>query len=302
MKVNVYHDGSHFIANLGGGVGKPASKHSSKVEDPVYDKFIEYYGEAIYKKINKKERLEYIQWCFIEDAEDLINDVPSEEELEAYYKRYVSALHKRRLRFRRKAYLNEWTWWTTFTYDDKKLTQDEFEHSIRCKLSDLCSHFGWLAMIRWEEGELNSRTHLHALLYVPEGTMPGEMFLDHQYSYKRRRQEYFTNNTYFAERFGKTVWEKIEDLKNCKSIINYMLKYIEKNDGKIIYSRGIPDHLEAELDIDRYASSVYEHDYSLKAVLFSSLFQSTQEIKDRLLQAFDFDALDLGDTAQAVPI
>lgn len=304
-KVNVYHDGTQFIAVLDAPENlKKSSKKISvldEIPEEMYEKFKMFFSEAQYKRITRKKQIEYIYDRFIESNEELF-DIPNEEILWHMYKRYVSCLHSRKKRFFRKAYLNPWNWWTTFTYDSKKLTADEFEHQIRTKLSDLSSHRGWRYMLRWEEGELNERRHLHAVLYVPEGAMVGEMFTDSHRSYKRGNKiEFFTNNTYFAERFGISQWEKIDTLSDNKSILQYMLKYMEKDDGKIIYSRGIPDSIEAVIDVESDVITSYSEFFTTKAVIASNLFKTLQEAKNSLLKAFDLSCY-APVKAEAVPI
>lgn len=301
LKVKIYHDGSQYIANLSIGSSFNAS-YGPREQDPVYEQFKKFYGEATYKSVTKEGKMEYIQNRFIDVCSDIF-DIPSFEEIEIMWKKYAHCLHLRNKRFKRKAFLNAWSWWTTFTYSDKKMTADEFEHQIRTKLSDLSSHKGWYYMLRWEEGELYERKHLHALIYVPEGAMVGEMYLDSYYSKKSRKTVTFTNNTYFAERFGTSYWVKLDDGKADKSILTYMLKYMAKNDGKIIYSRGIPEFLEGEIEYDTDIAATFWQGFALKGVVYSELFQKASEWLKKLVGAFVTDVHINGEVnAQAVPI
>lgn len=288
LKVKIYNDGSQYIANISMGAPFKAN-YGPKEKDPVYEQFKKYYGEAQLKSCRRDKKMEYIQERFIDDANDIINDVPSFEEIEKMWRRHAHALHLRSKRFIRKASLFPWTWWTTFTYSDKKITADEFEHQLRAKLSDLSSHKGWRFMLRWEEGELYERKHLHAIIYVPEGAMVGEMYLDSHYSKKGGKREIFTNNTYFAKRFGTSYWVKLDDGKVDKSILAYMLKYMSKNDGKIIYSRGIPDYVEGEIDYDTDVAATFWQGFSFKGVLYQKLFQKASEAAESLRNAFNLD-------------
>ena len=294
QKVKIVHDGSHYIAslpNLGDEIlARMDKKRGIKIVDPCYEQFKVFYGEAIEKKITKKKVLEYIQGCFIDVCEDIL-ELPDNETLEDYYKRYVTALHKRMQRYHRKAYLNEWNYFVTFTYDDKKMSANEFKRQITTKLSDLSSHHGWRYMMRWEEGELGERTHLHAVVYVPKGKMVGELFTDSHYSYKRRKREIFTNNTYFNSRFGTSDWKSLDNLRNCKSLVNYLTKYMAKDDGKIIYSRGIPDSLEAEVDLDESGLVEFLSHCRFKVVIDPFIFGRHQERTGALRTAFDIDSL-----------
>lgn len=287
-KVKIYHDGSQFVATVFAPALGPAH-YGPREKNLVYEKFKKYYAEAAYKRITEIGKKEYIQGRFVDSAEDICEDIPSFEEIEKMWKQYAHCLHLRNKRFKRKAYLNGWSWWTTFTYSDDKITADEFEHQIRTKLSDLSSHKGWRYMLRWEEGELYERKHLHAILYVPEGAMIGEMFTDSHYSHKKRKTVTFTNNTYFASRFGTSYWVELKDGKVSKQMLNYMLKYMSKNDGKIIYSRGIPDELEAVIDLEEDSCAPFYDGFASKCTLFSKLFLTSVEHAKMLSEAFDLE-------------
>ena len=290
QRVKIKHDGSNYIACITYPAGKKKVSHGPKLVDAEYEQFKHFYGEALEKKITVKGIIEYIQERFVEIVEDVF-DIPMPEIIEEYIKRYKTAVHKRLERCRRKAFLNEWNWFTTFTYDDKKMSRAEFERQIRTKLSDLSSHAGWNYMYRWEEGEIGGRKHIHAFLYVPEGKMVGELYQDRQFSKKRNKWDIFTNNTYFQERFGKSEWKDLSKFKNRKSFINYFTKYIIKNDGKLVYSRGIPDMIDAVIDTKEDVVVTYEKydgEY-VYAVLNPYIFSTYQARTAALKRSVELD-------------
>lgn len=290
QKVKIIHDGNHYVTSLQNFFSAGGGRKGPKKVDSVYEQFKIFYGEAVKKRITKKKIVEYIQGKFIDVCEDPL-DIPNLDDLYDYYLRYVSTLHKRMLRYRRKAYLNDWNYFVTFTYSDEKMSRKEFEIKIISKLRDLSSHSGWNYMMRWEDGELGERKHLHAFLYVPEGKMIGELYEDSHYSSKRRRMEYFTNNTYFNERFGISEWKELKSLRNCKSLINYLAKYMAKDDGKIIYSRGIPDYIEAEIDMENDIVLTYETKYAVLAIVNEFMFGTAEDFKEALADSFDIAQL-----------
>ncbi len=273
----VYHDGYHYIANLTQPIRLKEPARGTRFQNPIFDKFKEFYAEAREKKISKRGMYEYITERYIDTHEDIINDIPTVDELEDMNKRWQNNLHKRKVRFFRKAFLHEWNWFTTFTYDSDKINEDDFTKQIRTKLSDLSSHKGWDYMMVWERGKKNERKHLHAFLHVPEGTMPGFLFTDRHYSTSRHKWEFFTNNSYFAERFGTTEWKALGDMKNHKSLLNYMLKYIFKTEERIIYSRGIPGEIEIDIDIDQDISGYYQKGGVMKGLVDITFFMKDEE-------------------------
>ena len=46
-------------------------------------------------------------------------------------------------------------------------------------------------------------------------------------------------NSFFAKRFGRNDFEKIEDKNRLGDALAYIMKYIEKSGEKIVYSRGL---------------------------------------------------------------
>lgn len=292
-KVKITHDGNHYIATLPNERNFAMARMShgnASYADPTYEQFKIFFCEAVKKQITKKKVLEYIQDCFVDVCENIF-DIPDSDELMTYYKRYVAALHKRRTRYLRKAYLNDWNYFVTFTYSDAKMSKDEFKRQIVTKLSDLSSHSGWRYMMRWEEGEIGDRVHLHAFLYVPEGKMIGELYQTSHFSTKRRKMEYYTDNTYFNSRFGISEWKKLDNLKNCKGLVNYLAKYMAKDDGKIIYSRGIVDCLEAEIDLEKDILFTYEANNCIKAIVDRFIFANSQLRSGAVRTAFDLDTV-----------
>ena len=277
QRVKIKHDGSNYIACIAYPEGKKKVSHGPKLTDFQYEQFKLFYGEIAERRITLMAIVEYVQERFFEVVDDIF-DIPLVEQIEEWIKRYKTAVHKRLERCRRKAYLNDWNYFATFTYDDDKISESEFERQITTKLSDLSSHSGWNYMYRWEDGEKGGRKHMHAFLYIPEGKMVGKFYSDSHYSTKRKKWDHFTNNTYFNERFGVSEWKDLSSLKNRKQLINYFTKYIIKNDGKLVYSRGIPDMIDAVIDTNEDVIATYEkHDGEyIYAVLNPYIFSTYQ--------------------------
>ena len=54
----------------------------------------------------------------------------------------------------------------------------------------------------FEYGEANGSIHFHALIYIPENEMIGELVEKREYSKKRGEVGTWYGNTYFDENFG----------------------------------------------------------------------------------------------------
>ena len=116
------------------------------------------------------------------------------------------------------------------------------------------------------------------MMYIPEGEMIGDLFTDYHWNGKKR--EYFTNNTYFNERFGDadfkpiTVYDKMNG-----SVSNYLVKYIIKNDGHIYYSRGLFTEKEMEIDLEDDVFLTYTEYGHIKVILGEHVFLTSDELK-----------------------
>ena len=159
------------------------------------------------------------------------------------------AVVERRKRFIRKAYLNEFDYFVTFTYAGGKHTEESFKKKLKNCLSHYANRFGWKYMGVWERGGDNNRLHFHALLKVPEGTMPGELVEIEDFSVKKHRRKKSVQNTYFNEKFGRTEFSKvIHHPRAYISAVEYILKYVSKTGERLVYSRGLPMYLISDIN------------------------------------------------------
>lgn len=138
---------------------------------------------------------------------------PNEKATEYYIDRKLMdkyrALVERRKRFMRKAYLNNFDYFATFTYADEKHTEDSFKKRLLKTLQNYANRSGWKYMGVWERGGETNRLHFHALLKAPEGTMPGELIEVTDFNIKTHRQKKTVQNTFFNKKFGRSDFEKI---------------------------------------------------------------------------------------------
>ena len=247
MWYKVHHDGSHYVAKK---VEKAvATSKQPRLRSALSD--FEKDFREVYKYVTMlglRRRTELKRFIIDQLAADWRFLPTFEEKIEREIDRELLNLYNRKKRFRRKAYLNEWNYFVTFTYDSKKMTEDEFKTRFRRCLSHLHSRRGWRYMGVWERGERGNRLHFHALMYIPEGEMVGVLFDDEYYDKKSHSRKVAHRNTFFDLRFGRSDFKRItpQELKHG-TVMNYLLKYLQKSGEKIVYSRGIPSEHELPL-------------------------------------------------------
>ena len=233
-QAKVYNDGSHYIAipqaNQVWKRKKKVSKKSSK-ELKQKQSFEKVYDEN--KGKSKKEKIENIN-------KELKKQFESEEQLQNFVnenlERKKRNLIERRKRLYRKAYLQVWSYFCTFTYDDNKLNEEEFKKKLANCFKKLSYRKGWKYIGVWERSPVNNRLHFHGIFYTP--TTIGEFIEKRDYSTKNHKMQTTYQNTYFLDRFGRNDFEEITQ-QNLSKSIGYITKYIEKSRQRIGYR--LPD-------------------------------------------------------------
>ena len=169
--------------------------------------------------------------------------------IDEHIERKEHNLYARLKRFRRKAYLNKWSHFVTLTYDDELHDEESFKMKLRKCLANFHCRRGWKYMGVFERAPETKRLHFHALMYIPDGEMPGKMEERKDYSIKQKRIQKTLSNTFFAKRFGRNDFEPVNlsDIKHGNTL-GYILKYIGKTGEYINYSRGIPTEICKELN------------------------------------------------------
>lgn len=77
--------------------------------------------------------------------------------------------------------------------------------------------------------------------------MPGYFIQKEDYSFKRHRRQITNQNTYFLENYGRNDFEKIEDNSRVGDALAYIMKYMEKSEEKIVYSKGMPQYFISDI-------------------------------------------------------
>lgn len=198
------------------------------------------------KDMNKKARRSFLckgmrpYFKRVQDADAYVDS-----KLEAKHKSLIA----RKTRFIRKAYMNKFNYFVTFTYDNERHTEESFRKKLSMCFSTFQKRKGWRYMGVWERAPKTNRLHFHGLFYIPDGTLPGEMVERKDYNLNTHKMQLTMQNTYFNSRFGRNDFERIDDhLVKMGNAMAYILKYIEKSHEKIVYSRGLPVYVISDID------------------------------------------------------
>ena len=175
------------------------------------------------------------------------NSEDAAEYVDSNTRRKYRNLTARRIRCARKANLQEFNYFVTFTYDGKLHTEESFVKKLKCCLGHFCTRKGWRYIGVWERSPEKKRLHFHGLFYIPEGTMPGFMFEKEDYNLNTRKMQVTVQNTYFNEKFGRSDFEAINDKNGLYDAMAYIMKYIEKTGQRIVYSKGLPQFFISDI-------------------------------------------------------
>ena len=131
----------------------------------------------------------------------------------------------------------------------------------------------------FEYGETNGSIHFHALIYVPEGEMIGEIVEKSEYSKKRGERYTRYANTFFDKYFGISDFQEVNPvLMKRGGTSRYLVKYITKTGEKIVYSRGLPSEICKELGDTDVVGTYF--DFVVKYVFWDDVLDWEKNIKD----------------------
>lgn len=241
----IYFDGSHYIAvpkeNFPSRKGrKIVNKTTNQTETPK-ERFETSYQES--QALPKRERKKYI-------AEKLQDIFVTEQETAAFVEHNIERKKinaaKRRIRLMRKVYLQKWNFFTTFTYDSTKHTEETFKKTLRNTLKHLVNRKGWKYIGVWERSS-SERLHFHGIFYIPENAMTGELKQVRDYSTKQRRMQTTYQNTRFLRQFGRNDFEELNTKSDIMLSVRYLLKYIEKSGEKLVYGGDLPTYFISDV-------------------------------------------------------
>ncbi len=204
--------------------------------------FDELYEET--KNMAKTERRTFI---FNKLRPFFDNDYKAKVFMEENLDRKKRNLITRRVRMTRKANLQEFNYFCTFTYDSSKHTEETFKKKLKNCLALFANRKGWKYMGVWERSPKKQRLHFHGIFYVPEGTMPGVICTRKDYNFNKRQMVETYTSSYFEERFGRNDFEPLEDKALKGYALGYIMKYMEKTGEKIVYSKRLPQYFISDI-------------------------------------------------------
>lgn len=234
---------------------------------------------SAYKQGLKDNKLDKSMTAFIRAG--ILKLFPDLDGIDEYItdkvKRKLNNLLHRKKRFRRKANLNRWNYFVTFTYDDTKHTAETFKKKLRKCLSNLHTRRGWKYMGVFEQAPETGRLHFHGLIYVPVGQMLGTLTEKQDYSTAQGKIQTRNENNFFADNFGRNDFCEVstDEMRNGKRT-EYILKYIGKTNERICYSRGIPTEICRAIDGDDIITEM--HDFVTKYILFDDIIDWERDI------------------------
>jgi hypothetical protein len=179
------------------------------------------------------------------------------------FERKLRNLICRRVRCTRKANLQEFNYFVTFTYDGKIHDEHSFKKKLKNCLSHFCSRKGWKYIGVWERSPEKQRLHFHAIMFIPDGTMPGFLIEVNDYNLKTHKRQITSQNTYFNENFGRSDFELIADRNGLHDAMAYLLKYIEKSGERIVYSKGLPQYFISDIMFRDIVCAIGQEDKKL---------------------------------------
>lgn len=233
-------------------------QRSNKKYKVLYDYLHQYYYLLLNMNYDKKYIIELLKDMVFSNQELIelydLNHYKQKEiviqKIEEFEKREKENLINRKKLFKRKALNNEWNYFVTFTYDDSKHTEDSFVKTLKKKLQNLHTNYGWLYMGCFERSK-TGRLHFHGLCYVPQGAMRGEIRKVDYYDTTAHKKAISYINSEFEDKLGRNDFKAITTLDyTFTKSLDYILKYIGKSDNKIVYSRGIKDDVMGLVDYE----------------------------------------------------
>lgn len=176
-------------------------------------------------------------------------------------------LIRRRMRFVRKALNQEFNYFVTLTYDDKKHTEESFKKAVKIQLQHFVSRKGWRYMGVWERGKKTDRLHFHGLFYIPEGTLSGGFEVTRDYNFKKHTVRTVQQSSFFLDRFGRNEMEELDGGPLFGHALAYILKYLEKTGERITCSKGLFMYFYSDIQGDEVICKLSNDEHDNKLVL-----------------------------------
>ena len=240
-------DGGHYIATPKENFPQGHKRRRAAIPPTPKELEQKEQFEAAYKesqKLPRKERKAYMRKAM----EDVIPDKEQRKEyVERNNERKKTNAIRRKVRLLKKAYLQGWSFFCTFTFSDELHTEESFRTSLRNTFKHLVARKGWKHIGVWERGGENGRLHFHGIFYIPPGGMVGEIVETKDYSTKDHRMQTAHQNTYFLERYGRNDFQALGSPMEVQHSLGYLMKYIEKSGERLIYGGNLPTYFVSDV-------------------------------------------------------
>ena len=238
-KSKVYFDGSHYIA-----IPHTEQPWKRRKRNICRDKNEEKVKEILESK-KDKVKSEKIKET-VEEIDKEIKDIEKSKEI---VKKVLDKEKRNQIvrmtRLYRKVNLQQWTHFCTFTYDSKKLSEEEFKKKLLNCLRHLSNRKGWKYIGVWERSPINNRLHFHGIFVIPK--MIDEIIETKDYSTKTHKMQITYQNTFFLDRFGRNDFKEIEHSSLVYQAISYILKYIRKTGERVVYSKHLQTYFISDI-------------------------------------------------------
>lgn len=208
----------------------------------IKERFEEHYRESL--DMNRQLRKRYLV--------DRLSPYFESDEVASLYvqinlDRKLRNLIARRIRLTRKANLQKFNYFCTFTYDSRLHSEESFRKKLRNTLSNFAKRRGWKYIGVWERSPEKKRLHFHGLFHIPEGSMPGKFIQIQDYNLNTKSKQLTNQSVYFNENFGRSDFESIDTRDRMGEAVGYIMKYIEKSGERIVYSKGLPQYFISDI-------------------------------------------------------
>ena len=218
---------------------KPQKKVKKITRKEIFEELYVKYSN-FKKKVKKKKILEEMKPLF--NYEEL-----AEKYVEEQFERKERNLICRRVRMNRKINLQQFNYFTTFTYDGKIIDEASFRANLMRELRKFCKDYDWKYVGVWERSPGKNRLHFHALMSIPDVMVVGGLCEQTGYSIRLGKMETINQCLYFTKKFGRNDFEEIFDRRGLGEAIAYISKYIEKSGERITYSKNLPEYFISDI-------------------------------------------------------
>ena len=253
-ETKIYTDGSHYIAiPKTGKTGKKGVVKRYEGRNKAFDTIYESFAG-----MPKKEKIKKVK-------ETLSTVIADKKSLDNFVQNNMERRNRNRIvrmtRLMRKVHLQEWSHFCTFTYDDKLHTEESFKKTLSNCLRHLAARKGWKYIGVWERSPEKQRLHFHGLFYIPE--MIGEIEEKTDFDTKRKKMQVTYQNSHFLKRFGRNDFKELEMQEDADKAVRYLIKYIEKSNEKLVFSRGLPTYFLSDVMEDDVVCKMGMYDQKL---------------------------------------